>query len=78
MLKFKIFCSGKKKWILYPPNTTPPGVFPSKDGWNVTTPETVIEWFIDYYRMIKNDSVKPIECILKPGNNNHYLFKNFF
>eukprot|EP01121_Diplochlamys_sp_Union-15-3_P018183 TRINITY_DN6579_c0_g1_i2.p1 TRINITY_DN6579_c0_g1~~TRINITY_DN6579_c0_g1_i2.p1 ORF type:complete len:126 (-),score=24.31 TRINITY_DN6579_c0_g1_i2:414-791(-) len=28
--------SGRKKWIFYPPNIPPPGVFPSKDGEEVT------------------------------------------
>lgn len=29
--------SGMKKWILFPPDVVPPGVFPSDDGWEVTT-----------------------------------------
>eukprot|EP01119_Soliformovum_irregulare_P014151 TRINITY_DN3851_c0_g1_i1.p1 TRINITY_DN3851_c0_g1~~TRINITY_DN3851_c0_g1_i1.p1 ORF type:complete len:345 (+),score=81.72 TRINITY_DN3851_c0_g1_i1:205-1239(+) len=29
--------SGAKKWIMFPPDRVPPGVFPSPDGWEVTT-----------------------------------------
>src|SRR5690606_32342082 len=33
---------GLKKWILFPPESPPPGVFPSKDGLEVTAPESII------------------------------------
>ncbi len=59
--------SGRKKWIMFPPDVVPPGVFPSDDGWDVSTPESVIEWFADFYKEIKHCSVQPIECVLKPG-----------
>jgi hypothetical protein len=29
--------SGRKKWILFPPDVVPPGVYPSDDGWDVST-----------------------------------------
>jgi hypothetical protein len=41
--------SGVKKWLLYPPNCTPPGVIPSADGAQVATPLSVAEWFLNYY-----------------------------
>mmetsp|Transcript_9052 Transcript_9052/g.12445 ORF Transcript_9052/g.12445 Transcript_9052/m.12445 type:complete len:457 (-) Transcript_9052:23-1393(-) len=59
--------SGLKKWILYPPDIVPPGVHPSADGWTVETPESVIEWFIDFYQQTKKSSVKPVECLQRPG-----------
>lgn len=41
--------SGRKKWIMYPMDTPPPGVFPSGDHAEVTTPISVAEWFINFY-----------------------------
>ena len=29
--------SGAKKWLLFPPDVVPPGVYPSDDGWEVLT-----------------------------------------
>ncbi|XP_063931479.1 uncharacterized protein LOC135143527 [Zophobas morio] len=37
---------GKKKWILFPPGTVPPGVIPSEDLDSVATPESVLEWYL--------------------------------
>ncbi|GBG27234.1 Bifunctional arginine demethylase and lysyl-hydroxylase JMJD6 [Hondaea fermentalgiana] len=37
--------SGSKRWIMYPPNTPPPGVTPSSDGADVTQPVSLMEWF---------------------------------
>ncbi|PRP78260.1 hypothetical protein PROFUN_13870 [Planoprotostelium fungivorum] len=60
--------SGCKKWILYPPEHVPPGVHPSEDGWEVETPEGVIEWFIDFYPQTKKaGAYRPVEAIMKPG-----------
>lgn len=42
--------SGEKKWIMYPPDVTPPGIFPSDNGAEVTTPISVAEWFINNYQ----------------------------
>ncbi|KAI9223931.1 hypothetical protein BC828DRAFT_374695 [Blastocladiella britannica] len=36
---------GKKLWVMYPPDLVPPGVYPSDDGAEVTTPNSVSEWF---------------------------------
>jgi hypothetical protein len=41
--------SGRKKWIMYPIHTPPPGVFPSDNQAEVTTPISVTEWFINFY-----------------------------
>lgn len=40
---------GAKKWIMYPPEVTPPGIYASEDGWEVTTPVSSIEWFHNFY-----------------------------
>ena len=40
---------GKKRWIMFPPNVTPPGVHASKDGADVATPVALYEWFMDFY-----------------------------
>src|SRR3990167_5660890 len=58
---------GRKKWILFPPNITPPGVLPSKDQLDVTTPISVVEWFLSFYEHIRDSPVKPIECVQNPG-----------
>lgn len=41
--------SGEKKWIMYPPDQTPPGVFPTANAAEVVTPISVAEWFINNY-----------------------------
>lgn len=33
----------------------------------VYSPESVIDWFVDFYDKIKDSPVKPVECITKPG-----------
>jgi hypothetical protein len=60
---------GSKKWILYPPTITPPGVFPSKDGSEVTAPQSLCEWFLNYYPQIKDApaDMQPIEAVCKAG-----------
>ena len=35
---------------MYPPEQAPPGVFPSQNHAEVTTPISVAEWFINYYQ----------------------------
>lgn len=41
--------SGKKKWILFPPGETPPGVHPSEDGLDLAAPVSIVEWFLNFY-----------------------------
>ena len=40
---------GRKKWIMLPPDFTPPGIYPCDDGSEVTVPLSVMEWFINHY-----------------------------
>ena len=58
---------GRKKWILFPPDFTPPGVLPSCDELDVTTPISVTEWFLNFYGEARKSSVKPFECVQKSG-----------
>jgi hypothetical protein len=37
---------GAKKWIMFPPGSTPPGVFPSTDMAEVTAPISLPEWYL--------------------------------
>lgn len=54
---------------MYPPELTPPGVIPSEDHAVVTTPISVLEWFVQYYDANPADCPKSkrVECCLKPG-----------
>jgi ribosomal protein L16 Arg81 hydroxylase len=33
----------------------------------LSRPESVVEWFTDFYKLIKDSPVAPVECVLKPG-----------
>jgi hypothetical protein len=50
--------SGSKKWVLYPPGTTPTGVHPSPDGADVAAPVSLMEWFINFYDATKEGKVR--------------------
>ena len=52
---------------MFPPNVPPPGVFPSEDGAEVTSPISITEWFINFYHRMSESSVKPLECICEAG-----------
>ncbi|KAJ3092958.1 hypothetical protein HDU96_002568 [Phlyctochytrium bullatum] len=60
--------SGSKKWLLFPPEVVPPGVYPSEDGSEVTSPVSLAEWFLNHYHEIASSPVKPIECICRAGD----------
>lgn len=59
---------GTKKWILFPPHVTPPGVHPSVDGADVATPVSLVEWFLNFYAESKELECQPYECICKEGD----------
>eukprot|EP00743_Colponemidia_sp_Colp-15_P010542 GILK01011623.1.p1 GENE.GILK01011623.1~~GILK01011623.1.p1 ORF type:complete len:483 (-),score=71.96 GILK01011623.1:136-1479(-) len=72
--------TGVKKWVMYPPHVTPPGVHPSEDGLEVVTPISIVEWFTNFYQPNKrprtagnmscngNGAKKEfLECLLRPG-----------
>lgn len=71
---------GHKKWVMYPPNITPPGIYPSADGLEVTAPISIVEWFNNFYEGQNEDDEQdessnkrfksdgPIEFIQRPGD----------
>ncbi|KAG0553571.1 hypothetical protein KC19_12G021800 [Ceratodon purpureus] len=58
---------GAKKWVMYPPEVVPPGVFPSPDGADVATSVSITEWFMNFYGETKKRAEKPVECICRAG-----------
>ncbi|KAL0483448.1 hypothetical protein AKO1_014781 [Acrasis kona] len=73
--------TGHKKWVMYPPHITPPGVYPSADGLEVTAPISIVEWFQNFYEDDRGDDDDedganqdgqnkdaPIEFIQRPGD----------
>ena len=45
---------GRKKWIMLPPwGAPPPGVFPSPDGGSVAQPVSLVEWFMEFYKITR-------------------------
>ncbi|CAG8793341.1 12830_t:CDS:2, partial [Acaulospora morrowiae] len=55
--------TGSKKWIMYPPNILPPGVFTSPDEAEVTAPVSLMEWYANYYEKKQKSNQKPLEGI---------------
>ncbi|KAG8889354.1 hypothetical protein FRB98_004638 [Tulasnella sp. 332] len=41
--------SGSKGWVLFPPETAPPGVYTNDDESEVTSPLSIPEWFLTYF-----------------------------
>lgn len=60
---------GRKKWILFPPHATPPGILTTTDGGSVQGPVSVMEWFLNYYDAAHEfgKKVGAIECIVNAG-----------
>ena len=58
---------GSKRWILYPPHLVPPGVFPSADKSQVTSPVSLAEWFMNYYDPEDYKKGPAIECVCHQG-----------
>lgn len=58
---------GRKRWIFYPPGQPPPGVIPSDDRADVTSPVTLVEWFTSYYHRKNAAGVEPLEVTVGPG-----------
>mmetsp|Transcript_30325 Transcript_30325/g.76224 ORF Transcript_30325/g.76224 Transcript_30325/m.76224 type:complete len:512 (-) Transcript_30325:6-1541(-) len=60
--------SGKKKWIMFPPDSIPPGVIPSDDMGSVTSPLTLLEWFMNYHSRCDHSVDRHIEFIAEAGD----------
>jgi len=62
---------GAKKWVLYPPGVSPPGVHASADGATVAAPASVLEWFRTFYDPDASRSgpvgSRPLEGIARAG-----------
>jgi hypothetical protein len=58
---------GVKKWVMFPPGVVPPGVHPSADGAEVTSPVSIMEWFMNFYSACKTWEKRPIECVCRAG-----------
>ncbi|CAE7213578.1 unnamed protein product [Rhizoctonia solani] len=41
--------TGSKGWVMFPPDTCPPGVYVSPDEAEVTSPLSLAEWFMSYF-----------------------------
>lgn len=59
--------SGRKKWVFFPPLSTPPGISPSADGADVTAPVSVVEWFVNFYDRALVERCGALECTVGPG-----------
>lgn len=61
--------TGRKRWLLFPPGATPPGVVPSNDMSQVATPVSLTEWLLNFYDA-SVDQLKHCgyECICEPGD----------
>ncbi len=59
--------TGKKKWIMFPPHITPPGVHASENGLHVATSVSIIEWFLNFYEASKELEYQPRECVVQAG-----------
>lgn len=60
---------GKKKWIMFPPHSVPPGVHLSEDGGDVTSPVSLIEWFRGFYDVAREEMLNNgmVECVVQEG-----------
>ncbi|VAI91527.1 unnamed protein product [Triticum turgidum subsp. durum] len=58
---------GAKKWVMFPPEVPPPGVHPSSDGAEVTSPVSIMEWFMNFYGACRTWEKRPIECVCRAG-----------
>jgi ribosomal protein L16 Arg81 hydroxylase len=52
----------------FPPENIPPGVIPSEDMGSVTSPLTLVEWFMNYHARCDQAVDKHIEFIAEAGD----------
>ncbi|KAK7195280.1 F-box domain/Cupin-like domain/JmjC domain, hydroxylase/Cupin superfamily protein [Novymonas esmeraldas] len=61
--------TGRKRWLLFPPGATPPGVVPSADMAEVATPVSLTEWLLNYYdASLQGLQHRGYECVCEPGD----------
>ncbi|KAA8896143.1 phosphatidylserine-specific receptor PtdSerR [Sphaerosporella brunnea] len=44
---------GEKYWIMFPPDSPPPGVFVSEDQSEVTSPLSIAEWLVGFHKVAR-------------------------
>ncbi|CAN0266381.1 unnamed protein product, partial [Ectocarpus sp. 12 AP-2014] len=59
--------SGRKKWIMFPPGETPPGVHPSEDGLDLAAPVSITEWFLNFYEVCTSCEWPPRQPTVVPA-----------
>ncbi|CAD2217383.1 F-box domain/Cupin-like domain/JmjC domain, hydroxylase/Cupin superfamily protein, putative [Angomonas deanei] len=60
--------TGRKRWLLFPPGATPPGVVPSDTMAEVATPVSIGEWFLNNYdASVRQFRREGYECICEAG-----------
>lgn len=73
---FNALIKGRKKWIFFPPDRAPPGVYKSPDGGEVTAPQTLLEWYLDFWDPARRNAqesgimeavCEEGECMFVPG-----------
>jgi hypothetical protein len=70
---WNVCIKGRKKWIFYPPGTSPPGVESSVDGADVAVPISTGEWLLSFWsyhmeqRSNPDVSKRPMEVVVEPG-----------
>lgn len=68
---FNALLKGRKKWVFYPPNQTPPGVYVSPDGSEVTAPQSLLEWYTGFYTPHSEGMLEGVceegECMFVPS-----------
>jgi oxalate decarboxylase/phosphoglucose isomerase-like protein (cupin superfamily) len=61
--------TGRKRWLLFPPGYFPPGVYPSSDMADVTTPVSLTEWLLNYYSAtVQAMPHVGYEAVCRPGD----------
>ncbi|KAI8871823.1 Clavaminate synthase-like protein [Ramicandelaber brevisporus] len=58
--------TGAKKWMFWPPDMVPPGVYTDKDESEVTSPISVPSWFNSFYKEA-HKLIRPMEAVCNPG-----------
>ena len=71
---WNVCIKGSKKWVFYPPGTTPPGIATSPDLADVTIPLSIGEYlltFWTYHQEVKRETrglrQRPRECVVGEG-----------
>lgn len=64
---WNVVIKGSKKWVLFSFDVISFGVYFSFDGVEVMCSVLIIEWFMNFYGVIKDWKKRFIECVCKAG-----------